>query len=52
MKNKLNDAVASEDYEKAAMYRDYLHALEKSPVSGGDDMNSAADQGEVDGGVE
>lgn len=52
LQNKLNDAVASEDYEKAAMYRDYLHALEKSPVSGGDDMPSAANQGEMDGGGE
>lgn len=34
LQNKLNDAVAHEDYEKAALYRDYLHALEKRSVSG------------------
>lgn len=34
LQNKLNDAVQKEDYEKAAMYRDYLHALEKNPVAG------------------
>ncbi len=33
LQNKLNDAVAREDYEKAALYRDYLKALEKNPVS-------------------
>ncbi|MCR5317345.1 MAG: UvrB/UvrC motif-containing protein [Treponema sp.] len=52
LQNKLNDAVASEDYEKAAMYRDYLHALEKSPVSGGDDMENQPEQGGIDGGAE
>lgn len=40
LQNKLNDAVAHEDFEKAAMYRDYLHALEKHPVSG--DLPDAA----------
>lgn len=34
LQNKLNDAVQKEDYERAALYRDYLHALEKQPVSG------------------
>ena len=34
LQNKLNAAVANEDYEKAAMYRDYLKALEKNPVYG------------------
>ena len=34
LQDKLNDAVAKEDYEKAAMYRDYLRALEKNAVSG------------------
>lgn len=34
LQNKLNDAVAREDYEKAAMYRDFLKALEKKAVSG------------------
>ena len=33
LRNKLNDAVAKEDYEKAAMYRDYLRALESRPVA-------------------
>ena len=37
LQNKLDQAVASEDYEKAAMYRDYLKALEKSAVSSGED---------------
>ena len=41
LQNKLNDAVAHEDYEKAAMYRDYLRALEKAPVAGdGDESES------------
>ena len=52
LQNKLNDAVASEDYEKAAMYRDYLHALEKSPVAGGDDLGEPPVQQEMDGGGE
>jgi len=39
LQNKLNDAVAHEDYEKAALYRDYLHALEKPSVSGDDESN-------------
>lgn len=34
---KLEASLKNEDYEKAAIYRDYLKALEKSPVSGGDD---------------
>lgn len=34
IQNKLDEAVAKEDYEKAALYRDYLHALEKRTVSG------------------
>ena len=36
LQDKINDAVAKEEYEKAAMYRDYLRALEKSPVADGD----------------
>lgn len=35
LQNKLNDALSREDYEKAAMYRDYLKALEKQSVSDG-----------------
>lgn len=40
LQNKLNDAVAREDFEKAALYRDYLHALEKHPVSGDEETSS------------
>ncbi len=35
LQNKLNDALKEENYEKAAMYRDYLKALEKQSVSDG-----------------
>ncbi len=34
---KLEESLKREDYEKAAVYRDYLRALEKTPVSGADD---------------
>ncbi|WP_296687089.1 UvrB/UvrC motif-containing protein [Treponema sp. UBA3813] len=34
---KLEESLKREDYEKAAVYRDYLKALEKSPVSGGEE---------------
>lgn len=38
IQGKLEESLKKEDYEKAAVYRDYLLALEKSPVSGdGDD---------------
>lgn len=37
IKGKLEESLKNEDYEKAAIYRDYLRALEKTPVSGGDD---------------
>ncbi len=37
LQNKLNDAVQHEDYEKAAMYRDYLRALENSAIAGTED---------------
>ena len=40
LQNKLNAAVEKEDYEKAAMYRDYLKALEKSSVSFGEDSEN------------
>lgn len=36
---KLDQAVKEENYEKAAMYRDYLKALEKSSVARGEDNN-------------
>jgi len=44
LQNKMNDAVAREDYEKAAMYRDFLRALEKKSVVPG------FDESEIDGG--
>ncbi len=44
LQNKLNVAVQNEDYEKAAMYRDYLKALEKNAVAGSEDSTS----GELD----
>lgn len=37
LQDKLDRAVACEDYEKAAMYRDYLKALEKSTVASSDE---------------
>ncbi len=37
---KLQEAVGREDYEKAAVYRDYLKALERSAVSGGPEDDS------------
>ncbi len=37
LQSKLEESVKNEDYEKAALYRDCLKALEKSPVSGGSD---------------
>ena len=37
LQGKLEESLKREDYEKAAVYRDYLKALEKSPVSGGED---------------
>lgn len=37
LQTKLEESVKKEDYEKAAIYRDYLRALEKTPVAGGDD---------------
>ena len=40
LQNKLNAAVQNEDYEKAAMYRDYLRALEKTAVSSGGEEKS------------
>lgn len=46
LQNKLKDAVQKEDYEKAALYRDYLHALEKQPVSGDEETPSEIKEGE------
>ena len=39
LQNKLNAALEKEDYEKAAMYRDYVKALEKTSVSGTEDSS-------------
>ncbi len=44
LQNKLNIAIQKEDYEKAAMYRDYLKALEKNAVSGSAEISD----GEID----
>lgn len=33
VQKKLEEAIQNEDYEKAAFYRDYLHAIENKPVS-------------------
>ena len=40
LQNKLDAAVASEDYEKAALYRDYLKALENEAVADGTRENN------------
>lgn len=37
LQTKLEESLKTEDYEKAAIYRDYLKALEKTAVVGGDD---------------
>lgn len=34
LQTKLEESLKKEDYEKAAVYRDYLRALEKTPVNG------------------
>ena len=36
-REKLDEAVKNEDYEKAAFYRDYLRAIEKKSVAAADD---------------
>lgn len=43
---KLDEAVRNENYEKAAVYRDFLRALEQGSVSDGSDFSN---KGEVDG---
>lgn len=41
LQSKLEESLKHEDYEKAAVYRDYLRALEKTPVSeNGDEQQS------------
>ena len=37
IQGKLEESLKKEDYEKAAIYRDYLKALEKAPVAGDGD---------------
>lgn len=37
LRTKLEESLKKEDYEKAALYRDYLRALEKTRVSGGEE---------------
>ena len=37
LQDKLSKAVENEEYEKAAMYRDYLKALENSSVADGEE---------------
>jgi len=37
IQEKLEESLKEENYEKAAVYRDYLRALEKTPVSGDSD---------------
>ncbi|WP_147612546.1 UvrB/UvrC motif-containing protein [Treponema pectinovorum] len=36
LQTKLEESIKKEDYEKAAVYRDYLRALEKTPVNNGE----------------
>ena len=36
VREKLDEAVRREDYEKAAFYRDYLRAIEKKSVAAAD----------------
>lgn len=36
LRTKLEESLKNEDYEKAALYRDYLRALEKPCVAGGE----------------
>ena len=37
IQKKLDIAIQNEDYEKAAFYRDYLHAIENKPISDGEE---------------
>ncbi len=46
IREKLDAAVKSEDYEKAAFYRDYLHAIEKKAVATSPKGNADGEDGE------
>ena len=39
---KLDEAVANEEYEKAALYRDYLRVLNHHKVSNGEEKEDVA----------
>ncbi len=39
LKNKLDDAIKNEDFEKAAVYRDYLRALSSKSISSTEDID-------------
>ena len=43
LKAKLEQSIQNEDYEKAAIYRDYLRALERRAVADGSDAKEADD---------
>ncbi len=43
LQTKLEDSIKSENYEKAAMYRDFLRALEKQSVADGSDLDLPED---------
>lgn len=40
MQLKLEEAIEKEEYEKAALYRDYLRVLNNEKVSSGEDKNN------------
>ncbi len=44
IQKKLDNSIASEDYEKAAMYRDFLSTLERSSVSSSEDEGDYFDK--------
>ena len=46
IREKLEAAVKSEDYEKAAFYRDYLHAIEKKAVATSHGGTADGEEGE------
>ncbi|MBQ9238372.1 MAG: UvrB/UvrC motif-containing protein [Treponema sp.] len=42
LQTKLEESLRNEEYEKAAVYRDYLRALDRKPTSSGDTDGGAA----------